>query len=66
MIILLEFYYFIVTMYNLELTAGNLKITSCVLVGTSVTKRSPHNLLLCEDIVLERKYPLIFHFCSLI
>lgn len=45
-------------MYNLELTAGNQKIISSVLVGTSVTKRSPHNLLLCEDIVHERKYPL--------
>ena len=66
MIILLEFYYFTVTMYNLELTAGNQKITSSVLVGTSVTKRSPHNLL-CEDIVHERKRgPLIFHFCSVL
>ena len=53
-------------MYNLELTAGNQKITSSVLVGTSVTKRSPHNLLLCEDIVRERKYPLIFHFCTVL
>lgn len=53
-------------MYNLELTAGNQKITSSVLVGTSVTKRSPHNLLLCEDIVHERKYPLIFHFWTVL
>jgi len=49
-IILLEFYIISVTMYNFEQSAGNQRINSIILVGTSETKRSPHNFL-WEDIV---------------
>ena len=60
--ILLEIYLFIsVKMYDFEQSAGNQQTLSLnnVLVGTSETKRGPHNLL-WEDIVRVIKTSLIY------
>lgn len=46
-------------MYNFEQSAGNQRIYSNILVGTSETKRSPRDLSR-EDIVRINKYSLIF------
>jgi group I intron endonuclease len=45
-------------MYNFEQSAGNQRISSNILVGTSETKRSPRDLSR-EDIVQVKKYSLI-------
>lgn len=59
-IILLEFYLISVTMYNLERSAGNQRIFSNILVGSSETIRSTRRLLR-EDIVQVRKNSLIIN-----
>lgn len=63
---LLEFYLISVTMYNFEQSAGNQRIVSNkinILVGTSETIRSPHNLL-WEDIVHVIKYSSLIYLCN--
>lgn len=62
-IILLEFYLISVTMYNLEWSAGNQRIFSNILVGSSETTRSTRRLLR-ENIVQVNKNSLIINSSS--
>lgn len=64
-IMLLEFYLISVTKYNFEGSAGNQRIFSNILVGSSETTRSTGRLLR-KDIVQIRKNSLILNsWCSL-
>nr|QYB19405.1 GIY-YIG endonuclease [Monilinia fructicola]QYB19466.1 GIY-YIG endonuclease [Monilinia fructicola]QYB19528.1 GIY-YIG endonuclease [Monilinia fructicola]QYB19590.1 GIY-YIG endonuclease [Monilinia fructicola]QYB19652.1 GIY-YIG endonuclease [Monilinia fructicola] len=66
-IMLLEFYLISVTMYNFEVSAGNQRIFSNILVGSSETTRSTRRLHCSarENIVQVRKSSLIFNsWCS--